>query len=73
VVAVSINSVNPAEVGAALLVVALAEIRRLPESPDSTARPQGALSRMIEMKISADLATRLFISLASPKVRADFC
>jgi leucyl aminopeptidase len=50
VVSVSINSVNPAEVGAALLVVALAENPTLAGIAGLDSATQGALSRMIEMK-----------------------
>ena len=49
-VSVSINSVNPAEVGAALLVVALAENPTLAGIAGLDSATQGALSRMIEMK-----------------------
>ena len=47
---VSINSVNPAEVGTALLVVALVENPTLAGIAGLDAATQGALSRMIEMK-----------------------
>ena len=47
---VSINSVNPAEVGSALLVVALVENPTLAGIAGLDSATQGALSRMIEMK-----------------------
>jgi len=50
VVSVSINAVNPAEVGTALLVVALPENPTLAGIAGLDAVTQGALSRMIEMK-----------------------
>ena len=49
-VSVSINSVNPAEVGSALLVVALVENPTLAGIAGLDSATQGALSRMIEMK-----------------------
>ncbi|HEY6088949.1 MAG TPA: leucyl aminopeptidase [Gemmatimonadaceae bacterium] len=49
-VAVSINAVNPAEVGTALLVLALPENPTLAGIPGLDAATQGALSRMIETK-----------------------
>ncbi|HMG00279.1 MAG TPA: M17 family peptidase N-terminal domain-containing protein, partial [Gemmatimonadaceae bacterium] len=47
---VSINSVNPAEVGTALLVVALVENPTLAGIAGLDGATEGALSRMIEMK-----------------------
>ena len=47
---VSINSVNPAEVGSAMLVVALVENPTLAGIAGLDSATQGALSRMIEMK-----------------------
>ena len=47
---VSINSVNPAEVGTALLVVALPENPTLAGIAGLDSAMQGALSRTIEMK-----------------------
>ncbi|HZE09799.1 MAG TPA: M17 family peptidase N-terminal domain-containing protein, partial [Gemmatimonadaceae bacterium] len=48
--AVSINSVNPAEVGTALLVVALGENPTLAGIAALDSATEGALGRMIEMK-----------------------
>jgi leucyl aminopeptidase len=50
VLAVSINSVNPAEVGTALLVVALGENPTLAGIAALDSATEGALGRMIEMK-----------------------
>jgi leucyl aminopeptidase len=50
VVAVSINSANPAEVGAALLVIALPENPTLAGITGLDSATQGALTRMIDMK-----------------------
>jgi leucyl aminopeptidase len=50
VVSVSLNSANPAEVGTALLVVALPENPVLSALGDLDAMVQGALTRSIEMK-----------------------
>jgi leucyl aminopeptidase len=50
VLAVSINSVNPAEVGTALLVVALGENPTLAGIAALDSATQGALGRMIEMR-----------------------
>ncbi|HKH02895.1 MAG TPA: leucyl aminopeptidase [Bradyrhizobium sp.] len=49
-VSVSINSVNPAEVGAALLVIALADNPTVAGIAGLDAATEGALSRMIDMK-----------------------
>jgi len=50
VLSVSINSVNPAEVGTALLVVALGENPSLAGIAALDTATDGALSRTIEMK-----------------------
>jgi leucyl aminopeptidase len=50
VLSVSINSVNPAEVGTALLVVALVENPTLAGIAGLDSATDGALSRMLEMK-----------------------
>jgi hypothetical protein len=73
VLSVSINSVNPAEVASALLVVALVENPTLAGIAGLDSATQGALSRMIEMKDFRGARDEIHTLPAFPKVRGASC